>query len=386
MTYFIVPRPEFRVPSLKFLLRYLFFFITLYTVLGTRYGFSATASVTTYDQLLKAIRQTRHASEARLEAVARQEKVREAWETGKLIDEHILLHKERADYGEKVIERLAEDLESSSVELRFMVQFARAYPIRWPASELSWSHYQSLMSLNDPKERDEVANKAEKEHWTRDRIREEVRKRKTEKGEKEPQPEMQVSSAKPGKIGTYKIVKARVGPEMGKVVIDLGFSNYYKTTKDLNFKEGDIIESVPAMNELRSAPSDKIRRSKRKAEDLYTYRAHVYEVLDGDTFKAVIDLGFGVRSSQTLRLRGLDAPEIISTEGKEAKKFLEQKLLGSGVRGSGLANPQTLTPNPIIIRSVKSDKYDRYLVDVFVNSEHINQKLIEQDLAVVVDD
>jgi endonuclease YncB( thermonuclease family) len=44
------------------------------------------------------------------------------------------------------------------------------------------------------------------------------------------------------------------------------------------------------------------------------------------------------------------------------------------------------TNAPILIKTVKSDKYDRYLADVFVGDTYINQKLVEQGLAVVVED
>jgi hypothetical protein len=71
-----------------------------------------------------AICQTRAASAQRIETLVEQEKVREAWEIGQLIDEHVLQHKERAAYGEQVIIRLAKDLGSSETELKYMLQFA----------------------------------------------------------------------------------------------------------------------------------------------------------------------------------------------------------------------------------------------------------------------
>ena len=64
-------------------------------------------NATTYDELLASIRKVRQESEARVQAAVEQEKVRESWETGKLIDEHILLRKERAEYGKQVIIKLA---------------------------------------------------------------------------------------------------------------------------------------------------------------------------------------------------------------------------------------------------------------------------------------
>ncbi len=352
------------------------------------------AAVTTYDDLLAAIRSARHASEARIEAAVEQEKVREAWEIGKLIDEHVLQHKERADYGKQVLEKLSQDLGTSASELRRMLEFARAYPISAPARKLSWAHYRELLALNELSESESLAERAEKGHWTRDQVREEVQKRKAANGNAE-QPAPSLAPVQPGKIGTYKIVKATVGPGAGKFVIDLGFSNYYKTSKDLRFQEGDIIEIIPATKGAGSVPSDKIKFSKRTTGDLFTYTAHVFDVMDGDTFKAVIDLGFGVRSVQVLRLRGIDAPEIESKDGKEAKIFFENLMAGKSV----------------IVKTSKSDKYYRYLADVFISLPapparqkegpslggnvsigdlssyvYVNQKLVAEGLAVTVRD
>jgi endonuclease YncB( thermonuclease family) len=345
-----------------------------------------TPQVQTYDQLVAAIRQARAASEARVEEAVQQEKVREAWETGKLIDAHVLQHKERANYGEQVLERLAKDLETSRTELSYMLQFARAYPI-FPAPEkLSWASYRELLSLNDSAERAELTEKAEKEHWTQDQTREEVKKRKAAKNEAPAPVKEKPLTAKPGKPGTYKFVKATVGPETGKGVIDLGFSNYYRTSRDLHFKEGAILEVIPAFPEGASAPSDLIKLSKRTAEDLFTYRAWVVNVLDGDTVKAVIDLGFGVRSVQVLRLRGLDAPELVSKEGKEAKAFLEKELRITEAEKQEKSLPLAsgFSASPVLIKTVKSDKYDRYLADVWVAGTYINQKLVDEGFAVRV--
>jgi len=346
----------------------------------------AAASVTTYEELLTAVRDARAQSVARVEKAVDQEKVREAWEIGKLIDTHVLQHKERADYGQQVMKRLAADLGQSETELRYMLQFARTYPIHRPADELSWSQYQALLAVNDPKERETLAAKAVKEKWNRDQTREEVKKVKVGKAKAEaraaaePVESSPSLKAEPGKPGTYRVVKALSGPETGKVVIDLGFSNYYKTSKDLRFKEGALIESTPPFAGGGSAPADLIRLSKRTEGDLYTYRAWVKRVLDGDTLEAVVDLGFGVRSVQTLRLRAIDCPELISKEGKEAKAFVEQVLACSVDRG----------PCPaILIKTTKSDKYDRYLADVWVTSKdgkqlYLNNELLQKGLAVKV--
>jgi len=308
--------------------------------------------VATYDELLHAIRETRAASEARIEAAVEQEKVREAWETGRLIDEHILQHKERAEYGKQVIERLAEDLGSSAVELRFMLQFARAYPIRWPASELSWSHYQSLLALNDPGEREEVAKEAAEKGWTRDQLREEVRRRRLRTDVPVTLPEIT-----PGPLHTYQIIRLK-----DRLKLDLGFGIYHNLSdKDAKkFKEGDIIT-------LKKGKLKKVEGTQR-----YTYSATVTQVVDGDTFHALIDLGFETLLAQRVRLRRIDAPEILSADGKEARELLEKILFRDQGR--------------ILMKSVDIDQHGRPIADVWVQGKPIDQELLDRGLAVRINE
>ena len=314
--------------------------------------------VATYDELIRAIREARAVSQHRIEQAVDQEKVREAWETGKLIDEHILLHKERADYGKQVLVRLANDLETSQTELSFMLQFAQAYPIYSPANKLSWSHYRELLSLNDSKEREELTRQAEDQNWNRDQVREEVRKRNARAGAAAEIEKLPVS--KPGKLFTYRVVKAVVGPLTGQLVLDLGFSNYFQPEKISRFKEGEIV----------TPEKGKLKKISGGEDKLFTYTAYVTQTIDGDTVRTVVDLGFKFSTVQTLRLRGLDAPEIESAEGKEAKAFVKKIL--------------KKTHGSILIKTVKSDKYDRYLADVWVGDTYLNQKLIDEGLAVRV--
>ena len=192
----------------------------------------------TYDQLVHAIREARSASAQRMS----QEKVRLAWETGKLINEHILKNKERAAYGEKVILRLAKDLGTSETELRFMLKFAREYPIPPDPNELTWSDYRELLSLNDPKEREQLAERATKEYWDMNRIRQEVKRINASKAGKDLPSES--LEAKPGKVGVYRVIKATAGPYEGQLALDLGFSNYYQPGELKEFKEGDIVEAI----------------------------------------------------------------------------------------------------------------------------------------------
>ena len=111
-------------------------------------------------------------------------------------------------------------------------------------------------------------------------------------------------------------------------------------------------------------------------EKLNHYAATVAQVVDGDTFDAVVDLGFGLTAVQRFRLRGLDAPETDTPKGIAAKKFLVDQM--------------TKAKGHIILKAATSDKYGRYLADVWIpnvgdsNYVHLNQKLIDEGLAVRV--
>ena len=298
---------------------------------------SASVNVATYDQLVSAIRDVRHQTEARIETAVEQEKVREAWETGKLIDEHILLHKERQDYGDQVVIRLAKDLGTSESELRYILQFARSYPIHPPADELSWSHYRELLSINDSKERVELTAKAAKQHWTRNQVREEVRKRTSLSSPNDLTGDPGLSEIKPGKTGVYRVIEKN-----GKKYYDLGLSTF------IELKGRAPKEPNPPLAQL------------------YTYHAQVINVYDGDTFHARIDLGFGVMTEQRVRLLRVDAPEIESSDGKEAKAALEKIL----ARDKGR----------ILIQTFEMDQHGRPLANVWVNHKSVDEELFDQGL------
>jgi micrococcal nuclease len=87
--------------------------------------------------------------------------------------------------------------------------------------------------------------------------------------------------------------------------------------------------------------------------DLFTYRAEVLKVVDGDTLWVKVYLEPERWVKQKLRLRDLDCPEMNTPEGKAAKLFVEALLTES---------------KGVIICTTKPDKYDRYLADTFLTA------------------
>lgn len=334
-------------------------------VLLTKAAMKTDSTISSYSELKRRVREALARGRERAADAVERVKVKTCWEIGKLIQEHILLNKQRADYGQKVIQRLSTDLEINKRELDYMVEFARAYPIVRPAAQLSWSHYQSLLRINESEERDKVSRLAAQKNWTRDVLRREIGKLKAAKQitVSEPLADEPLIPIK-GHLDTYRILIAKAGIWKGKPVIDLGFSSYlnHPTLQSGRFKDRDIIQI---------SQGGKIELAKGRTEaDLFTYRGYVFDITDGDTLWALVDLGFGVITQQHLRLRGLDAAEIQSRDGQHAKRFVESQLKNI---------------SSVVIASTKSDKYDRYLADIFYETKQgeqfLNNKLLKERLA-----
>lgn len=292
------------------------------------------APAKTYGSLLKQVRLAIGRGKARAIAAVEAERVRTSWEIGKLILEHILLHEKRAKYDADVYQRLSRDLGLSQRELRYMTEFAREYPISRPAAKLSWGHFQALLGVNEPQARKQLMSRAVTEDWTRQELRQSIRKLRQAGGSsvsRRPVPAPAAPALK--KPGVTRII-----PFNGLKARDLGFHTY-KMTKAV----------------LKRQPS---------AGDLYYYRAEVDEVVDGDTFWARIDLGFGIWQRHRLRLRAVNAPELGTRAGIEAKTALK-KALGRG---------------RVIIRTTKSDQYGRYLADVWCGGRYVDFELMATGL------
>lgn len=89
---------------------------------------------------------------------------------------------------------------------------------------------------------------------------------------------------------------------------------------------------------------------------MYQYEAKIIDIIDGDTVKVELSLGFNIYHKITLRLVDINAPETrslneqIKKYGLRAKEKLKQYLN----EGDGSVVVSTLKPNP-------EDKYGRVL-------------------------
>ena len=60
---------------------------------------------------------------------------------------------------------------------------------------------------------------------------------------------------------------------------------------------------------------------------MYEYRCEVVKIIDGDTIRVDVDMGFGIWSrNETVRLYGIDTPES-RTRDLEEKKYGLSKII-----------------------------------------------------------
>lgn len=91
----------------------------------------------------------------------------------------------------------------------------------------------------------------------------------------------------------------------------------------------------------------------------YEY-VQLVRVIDGDTVVVDIDLGMGVWvRGETLRLYGLNAPEMNTERGRTAKTFLEQLLDGAKLEIETFRNLRTAVD--------KREKYGRYVALLLIS-------------------
>lgn len=109
--------------------------------------------------------------------------------------------------------------------------------------------------------------------------------------------------------------------------------------------------------------------------NLYTYKPIDLKVIDGDTIRCSLNLGFDVSlQEQTFRLYGVNAPEMKTPEGKQVKATMEAWCeTGRNIEIQTIKTPAG---------KAKREKYGRWLAIITSDGINLNEKLVELGLAV----
>ena len=329
-----------------------------------------TVADASYSNLLKHIKQEIAEALTRANIAFEREKIIVYWRIGESIALHLKQNPESAGHGEQLYNRLSQDLGLGKRLLYQITQFYNAYPDFKPLENLKWSHYRLLTTIKDGKQRTVLEAQASKDHWSKRALESFLKTDSDTEPVKPPQPHkkpVKLSLVK-GRLYTYKIFK---GTYADNLIIDCGFNIYHES--ELAKFPGNIAESVKTDNGFN------LVKSNAKEKDLYTYKAYVEQVVDGDTIWLNVDCGFKIWSRQKIRLRGINAPELTTDKGIQARKFVT----------NAIKNLQF-----VVIKSHGRDKYDRYLMDIFYlkgeadplavldKGIFLNQELLDAGLAV----
>lgn len=310
------------------------------------------------------------------------------WKIGQRIVEAEQEGEDKAPYGKQLVKRLSRDLTLkfgngfSKRHLERMRRFYLENRIAPPAAQLSMSHQIEALSIKDPKRRKMLLEKAARKNLSRSQFRQLLHNEKISSAPeitddslpKEPAKKLTVTRAR---MYTYQILEpGYIHPVEEMLTIDLGFNFLiHSEIKNLRLKAGEFIESA------KSGETYSFKHSDAKPRELYTYKALVERVVDGDTIWLTIDLGFSCWTRQKIRMRGIDCPELSTKKGLEAKAFVEAKLKEVEF---------------VVVKTYKDDKYGRYLTDVFLRAAvddpfavleqgvFLNQELLDLGLAMTM--
>jgi micrococcal nuclease len=99
---------------------------------------------------------------------------------------------------------------------------------------------------------------------------------------------------------------------------------------------------------------------------MYEYAAQLVRVVDGDTVRLDLDLGFYERRvDQPYRLLRINAPELNTVDGKVSKAALETFLAGKAL----MAHTQ------------KSDSFGRFLTELYADNQNVSDWLVANGFA-----
>lgn len=119
---------------------------------------------------------------------------------------------------------------------------------------------------------------------------------------------------------------------------------------------------------------------------MYTYKATIVRIVDGDTIYVDVDLGFFLRQTMKVRLKGVNTPEtrgVSRPEGLKAKQFVIDTLADCPV---------------VVIKTSKIGKFGRYIADVLFlpgsdstseilkKGKNLTKLLLDKKMGLPVDD
>ena len=320
-----------------------------------------------YKKILSQVQKTIRKTEQNIVQNVNRQKVEMCWELGKIIDKH-LLKNDRADYGKKFFQELSKDTSIVDRTLYQMRSFYKAYPaLPKETTTLNWSHYRNLASVKNDETRKYLEDLTATENLGAKELQKKISKSKPHSKKNSATGKLNFER---GKLFTYALTKN------GEV--DLGFNVFFLPPSSLSRTLSSLNHPLPSSldrrsEDLRSSASRDPRRSASRMtaggktaggdsrvtigskNGEHTYLAELERVVDGDTVHVKLDLGFGIKHREILRLAKINAAEADTAAGKRATAALKEILKDAPF---------------LIVKTNKTDIYGRYVADVFFGKKN----------------
>lgn len=126
----------------------------------------------------------------------------------------------------------------------------------------------------------------------------------------------------------------------------------------------EVKKSLEEVIEARKAIA-----KKRSKKPVYTYNAQLQEVIDGDTYKLLVDLGFGVHYSIHIRIRGINTVEIYGEDKEE------------GFEVADYVRAMFERSKKIVIETQYIRSFKRYQGDVYLDDIDLAEHLLAEGMA-----
>lgn len=302
------------------------------------------------------------------------------WNVGCLVEENFLLDEGPSEANGRAVQKLSQALHRHTSFFYTAARFYRAFPTLPKESSLVWSHYAFLTLVPDEAKRRKYEQQAIQEgldanvlyRLIQDDMEEEKEAVFFEDSEGIPQ-----LTVFRGKRHHYRfILRESIKLHPGWGLVDAGFNRIREVFigKDRKYHSGNIVRSVK---------EEEVFKGKTATYDphlLYTYKAFVELVLDGDTMDLCIDCGFRSWELERVRFRGINCPKISTPEGRRAKEYVESRLAMVSF---------------IVVKTYWEGKYGRFLTDIFympgekdpdkvaAEGTFLNQELLDKGYAVL---
>ncbi len=184
---------------------------------------------TSYQNLVKDISFLISDGKKKAEDLVKNQMMLTYWQVGKRIANEQLTH--NSNYYWLILEDVSKETGVDKATLSRSVQFFKLYPNQPQLSNLSWSHYKSLIALKSPDLRVELEEKAKKENWSKNKLIEAIKIRSEESSQS-----LDTQLTRPTKPNyLYKATIANViDGDTLLLDIDLGFQTIRKQRVRLN--------------------------------------------------------------------------------------------------------------------------------------------------------